>query len=432
MPEAATASGDGGRRVSAESGHAVEWVEEENYIFTPGRSEDKLLQWLDGQGAAPGSSGCVVTPKERLHEVKAMLVKGSPHVSVSRPAARLSWGIPVPGDASQTMYVWVDALSSYLTGCKSAPGGAEGRWSSTVHFIGKDILRFHAVLWPMFLTAAGHQPPSRIIAHGHWTVGKVKMSKSWGNVIDPVKLVDAVGVSAACYFMLREGGLSHDGEFDATLLLRRFNGELADTIGNLLSRCCALACKAGEHAVLLPCAFHAEDMRLMAAVNLRLHEAALLFNDADFHKGLPLVFSAATDINKYLTTLQPWVVTKTDRQRAPHIVYTALHCLRAVAALLSPVIPDAASQVAAAPLLPALGPLTPRLRPSVARRARLSLAAPQRRAQPHGPYCPAGNCPPPLSACALVTPSPQGRPPILFKKIEINALDDVVKAPVFT
>jgi methionyl-tRNA synthetase len=243
------------------------------------------------------------------------------------------------------MYVWVDALSSYLTGCKNSPGGAEGRWNSTVHFIGKDILRFHAVLWPMFLTAAGHQPPCRIIAHGHWTVGKVKMSKSWGNVIDPVKLVSTVGVSAARYFMLREGGLSHDGEFDATLLLRRFNGELADTIGNLLSRCCALACKAGEGAVLLPSAFAAEDMRLMAVVNYRLHEAALLFNDADFHKGLPLVFSAATDINKYLTALQPWVVTKTDRQRALHIIYTALHCLRAVAALLSPAIPDAASQV---------------------------------------------------------------------------------------
>jgi methionyl-tRNA synthetase len=245
------------------------------------------------------------------------------------------------------MYVWVDALSSYLTGCKMAPGGAEARWNSTVHFIGKDILRFHAVLWPMFLTAAGLQPPSRIIAHGHWTVGKVKMSKSWGNVIDPVKLVGAVGVSAARYFMLREGGLLHDGEFDATLLLRRYNGELADTIGNLLSRCCAIVCKEGDHAVLLPSAFQAEDMRLITTVNNRLHEAALLFNDADFHKGLPLVFSAATDINKYLTVLQPWVVTKTDRQRALHIVFTALHCLRAVAALLSPMIPDAASQVTA-------------------------------------------------------------------------------------
>jgi methionyl-tRNA synthetase len=368
VPESATASSDGGRRVNVESGHSVEWVEEENYIFTPGRAEDKLLQWLEGEGEAPasGASGCVVTPKERLHEVKAMLLKGCPQVSVSRPAARLSWGIPVPDDASQTMYappcfpplsalvtlthacrryVWVDALSSYLTGCKRAPGGAEARWNSTVHFIGKDILRFHAVLWPMFLTAAGLQPPSRIIAHGHWTVGKVKMSKSWGNVIDPVKLVHAVGVSAARYFMLREGGLLHDGEFDATLLLRRYNGELADTIGNLLSRCCALACKDGDHTVLLPSSFQAEDMRLMACVNHRLHEAALLFNDADFHKGLPLVFSAATDINKYLTVLQPWAVTKTDRQRALHIVYTALHCLRAVAALLSPMIPDAASQV---------------------------------------------------------------------------------------
>ena len=245
------------------------------------------------------------------------------------------------------MYVWVDALSSYLTGCKCSPGGAQGRWDNAVHFIGKDILRFHAVLWPMFLTAAGHPPPSRIIAHGHWTVGKVKMSKSWGNVIDPVRLVDAVGVSAARYFMLREGGLSHDGEFDATLLLRRFNGELADTIGNLLSRCAALACKGGKDTVvLLPAAaWHADDMRLMAAVNSRLHEAAQLYNDADFHKGLPLVFNAATDINKYLTVMQPWVVTKTDTQRALHIVYTALHCLRACSALLTPVIPDAASQV---------------------------------------------------------------------------------------
>ncbi len=262
--------------------------------------------------------------------------------------------------------MWVDALSSYLTGCKTSPGGAEGRWSSTVHFIGKDILRFHAVLWPMFLAAAGagrvgifstgilcdkhytgQPPPSRIIAHGHWTVGKVKMSKSWGNVIDPVKLVATVGLSAARYFMLREGGLAHDGEFDSTLLLRRFNGELADTIGNLLSRCCALVCKPGDRAVLLPSSFQTEDMRLMAAVNHRLHEAAFLFNDADFHKGLPLVFSAATEINKYLTLAQPWVVTKTDKPRALHIVYTALHCLRAVAALLSPVIPDDAAQVCA-------------------------------------------------------------------------------------
>jgi methionyl-tRNA synthetase len=252
------------------------------------------------------------------------------------------------------MYVWVDALSSYLTACKCSPGGADGRWDNTVHFIGKDILRFHCVLWPMFLAAAGLPPPSRIIAHGHWTVGKVKMSKSWGNVIDPVKLVDAVGVSAARYFMLREGGLSHDGELDSTLLLRRFNGELADTIGNLLSRCAALACKGSDTAVLLPCsAFHAEDMRLLAAVNDRLHEAAQLYNDADFHKGLPLVFSAATDINKYLTIMQPWVVTKTDKRRALHIVFTSLHCLRAVAQLLAPVIPDAASQVRQHACLPA-------------------------------------------------------------------------------
>ncbi len=103
VPETATSSNDG-RRVSVESGHAVEWVEEENYIFTPGRAEDKLLQWLDGEGGGSGTSGCVVTPKERMHEVKAMLVKGTPQVSVSRPSARLSWGIPVPDDASQTMY----------------------------------------------------------------------------------------------------------------------------------------------------------------------------------------------------------------------------------------------------------------------------------------------------------------------------------------
>jgi methionyl-tRNA synthetase len=178
------------------------------------------------------------------------------------------------------------------------------------------------------------------------------MSKSWGNVIDPFKLVDKVGVSAARYFMLREGGLLHDGEFDATLLLRRFNGELADTIGNLLSRCCALACQTGDRAVLSPNVFHAQDMRLMAAVNQKLHEAALLFNDADFHKGLPLVFSAATDVNRYLTVLQPWVVTKTDKPRALHILYIALHSLRAVAALLSPVIPETSRQVGCGPPLP--------------------------------------------------------------------------------
>lgn len=259
--------GHGEESVSAESGHSVEWVEEENYCFRLSAYQQPLLDALD---RSPGS----VHPPSRCREVTAFLQGGVTELSVSRRASKVEWAVPVPGDSQHSIYVWLDALANYLTAALH-PAVRDNReaeisddadplevfpsWPADVHVVGKDILRFHAVYWPAFLLAAGLPLPHKLVAHGHWTVGKQKMSKSLGNVINPTDLVKPRGkytVDAIRYFLAREGGLSNDGDFSEALLHHRCTAECADSFGNLASR------------VLNPAFFNKEGRLLAADVNI--------------------------------------------------------------------------------------------------------------------------------------------------------------------
>ncbi len=214
-------------------GSPVEWVREPNYLFRLSAWEDRLLAFYE---AHPDFLGPLSTRNEIISFVRG----GLSDLSVSR--AGLSWGVPVPGDPAQVMYVWLDALANYITalGYPDTSGGRWACWPADIHFVGKDIARFHTVFWPAFLMAAGLPVPERVFANGWWTVEGEKMSKSVGNVVDPRDLADEFGLDPLRYFLLREMPFGNDGDFNRRAMISRMNSELANDLGNLAQRSLSL------------------------------------------------------------------------------------------------------------------------------------------------------------------------------------------------
>lgn len=250
-----------------ETGKVVEWTTEENYKFKLSAFTQKLQEWLDANPNA-------ILPRRRYMEVQTWLKSGLEDLSISRPKSRLTWGIPIPGDDSHVMYVWMDALTNYLTvtgypwnNTKDNGTVSQGGWPADAQVIGKDILRFHAVYWPAFLMAADLDVPKTIIAHAHWTQNKMKMSKSIGNVVDPFTAMEEFGTDTIRFYLMNDGGLADDagkkkrGKYETTaqmqknegfvnsifllcpsdyaseLVTERYRKLLAGQLGNLLSRC---------------------------------------------------------------------------------------------------------------------------------------------------------------------------------------------------
>lgn len=220
---------------SAETGNVVEWTEEKNYHFRMTALKDQLLEFYR-------ENPQWVVPKHRMQEVVDWVENSLEDLSISRPSSRLDWGIRVPGDDSQTIYVWVDALINYLTKAgfpNWAPGAqTAGGWPADVHVIGKDILRFHGVYWPALLLAVDIAPPKKLLSHAHWLMSGKKMSKSRGNVVNPFFAMDRWGVDTMRFFMVYDGGLEDDANYDNTIIADRYNKMLRHTLGNLLNRVC--------------------------------------------------------------------------------------------------------------------------------------------------------------------------------------------------
>ena len=313
-------------------GSPVEWVREPNYLFRMSNWGERLLAFYE---ANPDFLG----PHSTRQEVTSFVRGGMTDLSVSR--ASLTWGVPVPGDPSQVMYVWVDALANYITAL-GYPDTADPRWEywpADIHFVGKDIARFHAVIWPALLLAAGLPPPKRVYANGWWTVEGEKMSKSVGNVIDPRSLVAEFGLDVLRYFLMREMPFGNDGDFNRRALINRMNSELANDLGNLAQRSLSLIAK--NLGGVLP------DRGPPTEDDAELLEQARLLPEAMRPKLLRQSYGEALDeawrviraANGYIDRQAPWVLRRTDPARMAAVLRVLVDVLRPIATVLHPFMP---------------------------------------------------------------------------------------------
>ncbi|XP_063629725.1 methionine--tRNA ligase, mitochondrial [Cydia splendana] len=335
-------------KVSVESGHEVEWTEEPNYMFRLSAFREHLQRWLKTDG--------VITPSKFQKQLQEQLERETyfPDISVSRPASRVHWAIRVPGDEDQSIYVWLDALVNYLT-VTGYPDEdtmrARGRaWPVDVHVVGKDILKFHGVYWPAFLIAGRRHPPRRLVCHAHWTRDGVKMSKSLGNVVCPRNT--PVTGDALRYFLLREGTLHSDANYSESKLINIVNSELADTLGNLVSRCCGAALNPRGEFPALHKAEAALLVRrdvtqaLLTRVERLPDQCREYYSTYQFYKAVDETVAALHACNLFFEALKPWELRKENRQRELDVVlHLALETLRVSAIVLQPVIPQLATSL---------------------------------------------------------------------------------------
>lgn len=316
----------------APSGAPVEWVKEPSYFFRLSAWAERLLAYYD---ANPD----FILPASRRNEVVAFVKSGLSDLSISRTS--FTWGVRVPGDDSHVMYVWIDALTNYITalGYPDEAAPEWKLWPAEVHFVGKDILRFHAIYWPAFLLAAGLPAPQRVFAHGWWTNEGQKISKSLGNVIDPVALVEEFGLDPLRYFLLREVPFGQDGDFSRSALVNRLNGELANALGNLANRTLSLIQRNAD--ALLPEASDPTeaDAALAAQVAALPGVVGAHLDRQEFHLALEAIMAAVRDANGYITVAAPWALKKTDPVRGLAVLRHLHDALRAFATVLQPFMP---------------------------------------------------------------------------------------------
>ena len=322
-------------------GHPVERLQESSYFFRLSKYQQPLLDWIDRNPEA-------IRPLSRRNEVRAFVASGLKDLSVSRTTVK--WGVPWPGDPAHTVYVWLDALTNYMSalGFGSDDDALfERYWPAAVHLVGKDIVRFHAVYWPAFLMSAGLPLPQCIYAHGWWLRDDAKMSKSIGNVVRPGALLDAVGPDALRYFLLREMTFGLDGSYSDEALLDRYNGDLANEIGNVTSRVVALA-DSGFGGSLPPPSTRPEASELSSAAAAAHAAWRAAFDDYDFSLGLASVWKLAAELNRFLQAHAPWALAKDPAQAERHaaVMRGAAETLIQIAAMASPAIPQASAEIA--------------------------------------------------------------------------------------
>ncbi len=327
-----------GARVSKKTGTPVEWVEEESYFFKLSAYADKLLKLYERPN--------YVLPKERLNEVASFVRGGLQDLSISRTT--FDWGIRVPGTDKHIMYVWVDALTNYITGI-GFPDDQSGKfkryWPAALHVIGKDIVRFHAVYWPAFLMSAGIEVPRHIFSHGFLFNRGEKMSKSVGNVIDPFTMADEYGIDQLRFFFLREIPFGQDGNYSHEAIVNRINADLANDLGNLAQRSLSMIGKAFGGVLPAPGEFTAEDKTILAAADAMIRKAREYMATQQLHQVLNTVWAVVADANRYFAAEAPWAKAKTDPQRQGTILYVTAEVLRCVSIIAQPFMPSSAAKL---------------------------------------------------------------------------------------
>jgi methionyl-tRNA synthetase len=319
-------------------GSPVEWQEEETYFFRLSAYEDKLLAYYEAHPE-------FILPAERRNEVVSFVKGGLQDLSISRTT--LDWGIPVPDAPGHVMYVWIDALTNYITGVGFPDERAErwGYWPADVHVIGKDIVRFHAVYWPAFLMSAGVALPKRVFAHGFLFNRGEKMSKSVGNVIDPFDLAKAYGVDQMRYFFLREVTFGQDGSYSHEAIVNRTNADLANDLGNLAQRSLSMIAKNCDGRIPGPGAFSDDDKALLGKADALYGMSREAMNRQGLKAYLDAVWGVVADANRYFAGEEPWVKRKTDPERMATILYVTAEVVRQVAILAQPVVPEGAAKL---------------------------------------------------------------------------------------
>ncbi len=327
-----------GERVGPQ-GTPVEWVEEESYFFKLSAYQDKLL---DLYARHPD----FVLPKERLNEVASFVKGGLRDLSISRTT--FDWGVKVPGNPKHIMYVWVDALTNYITAVGYPDVGDpkfRRYWPADLHVIGKDIVRFHAVYWPAFLMSAGVEVPRRIFSHGFLFNRGEKMSKSVGNVIDPFALADAYGVDQLRYFFLREVPFGQDGAYSHEAIVNRINADLANDLGNLAQRSLSMIARQLGGLLPKPGAFSDADKAILAAADGMIGKAREAMKTQQLHQVLNAVWAVVAEANRYFAGEAPWALAKSDPTRQGTVLYVTAEVIRQVAILAQPVMPGSAAKL---------------------------------------------------------------------------------------
>ncbi|PLX88332.1 MAG: methionine--tRNA ligase [Desulfuromonas sp.] len=322
-------------------GRPTSKLKEESYFFRMSKYQDQLIKHIE-------ENPDFIQPKSRRNEILSFVREGLRDLSISRTS--FSWGIPAPENDKHVIYVWFDALTNYISAL-GYPDDKDGLykkfWPADAHVIGKDILRFHAVYWPTFLMAADLPLPKKVFAHGWWTVEGQKMSKSLRNVVEPNMLIDTYGVDAIRYFLLREVPFGLDGDFSHSSLISRINSDLANDLGNLLSRSTAMLGK--YFGGVLPQAGTADEID--TAFTARFPKAIELldkqYSDMAFNKALQTIWELISSGNKYIDETAPWALAKDDSQkeRLGTVMYNLLEAQRLIALLVAPFMPDTAEKM---------------------------------------------------------------------------------------
>jgi methionyl-tRNA synthetase len=322
------------KRINANDGAELIWSSETNYMFKLTAMRDAVLAWLDANPTA-------IIPRCYYNNVRATLVAGLHDLSISRQ--NVSWGIPVPGDPSQTMYVWIDALANYLT-VAGWNKDDNGIWPADCHVIGKDILKFHGIYWPAFLIAAGIEPCKQLLVHGWWTLNDQKMSKSIGNTLDPYQLKEFWGLEPIKYFLLREVTLTSDSDYSMQAMLSRYNGDLADTLGNIVMR---IISPKLNPSMLVPQAGELTEADRAIIADIETLPGTVDHNIALGRTRIALaaIWERLRALDKYLTDQAPWKLVTTDPVRGATVSYVLIDLLRIVVLCLWPFISKTAETI---------------------------------------------------------------------------------------
>jgi methionyl-tRNA synthetase len=332
-----------GTRIATETGTPVTWTEEQTYFFRLSAYTEKLLQHYREHPE-------FIAPEVRRNEIVSFVSGGLTDLSISRTT--FDWGVQVPDHPDHVMYVWVDALTNYLTGVGYPDTDSESFrrfWPADLHMIGKDIIRFHTVYWPAFLMSAGLPLPKRVFAHGFLFNRGEKMSKSVGNVVDPLALVDAFGLDAVRFFLLREVPFGQDGSYSEDAIISRINTDLANELGNLAQRCLSMVAKNLGGVVPDPGALGDDDSALLAEADALLDRSRAAYNQQAMHQSLEAIWLTLGATNRYFSANEPWKLAKSensaDQQRLRTVLYVTMEVVRIAALLVQPVMPTSAAKL---------------------------------------------------------------------------------------